>query len=124
VTRACTATSHHHSSSARNAIAHCARIASVVVEAAHQQRRNPGRGVGTQAAELQREAFLPNAGAKSSGAGVICSDTAAPDSAREDFFSIDGVAELRRWCFFAQRRSKKLQRRSYLLRCRSSGPGA
>jgi hypothetical protein len=87
--------------------------------------------VGTRAAvpapkppNCSAEAFLPNAGAKSSDAGVICSDAAAPDSAREVFFSIDGVAELRRWCFFAQRRSKKLQRRSYLLRCRSSGPGA
>jgi hypothetical protein len=40
--------------------------------------------------------FLLNPGAKSSDAGVICSGAAAPDSAREVFFSIGGAAELRR----------------------------
>jgi hypothetical protein len=34
------------------------------------------------------EAFLLNAGAKSSGVGVICSDAEVPDLACEAFFSI------------------------------------
>jgi len=63
--------------------------ASVVVEAAHQQRRNPA----TVPAPLRPFCSTP---AKSSGAGVICSDAAAPDSAREIFLSIGGAAELQR----------------------------